>query len=584
MAVSNAFLSDSFSQLAKLMDIHGENPFKIKSYAAASFNIDRMADELSGIARESIPGIKGIGASIGRQVTEMLDSGKLSQLEDLKKKTPPGVLEMLKIKGLGPKKIITVWKEMEIESVGELLYACNENRLLTYKGFGEKTQNQLAETITFYLGSQGSFLYAELEGVVLGLQKKLREAFPENNISITGAFRRQLETVDTPECVTDIETSTLETWLVTAGYAITQRIGDDLIVKSPENISFRFISTEKSAFAQTLFESSCSEDFLAAWKTTVASGPGYGSDDNGLATGSAKAGSESLSHNDELIFTRAGLSFLPPALRETTAHLEMARTSVPPLIHAGDIKGIIHSHSTWSDGSQTLEQMAAACIAQGFEYLVISDHSKSAFYANGLSEERISQQHLQIGELNAKFAPFRIFKSIECDILNDGGLDYRDEVLAGFDLVITSIHSNLKMPPEKAMLRLLGAVSNPYTRILGHCTGRLLLSRPGYPVDHKALIDACAVNNVVIELNAHPRRLDLDWRWIPYALEKNVMISIDPDAHSIAGFHDVHYGVLAAQKAGVTKKHNLSSLSLKEFEAWIAQKQIKPASQALTTR
>jgi DNA polymerase (family 10) len=205
---------------------------------------------------------------------------------------------------------------------------------------------------------------------------------------------------------------------------------------------------------------------------------------------------------------------------------------------------------------------------------VISDHSKSAFYAKGLSEERIREQHIYIDELNAKFAPFHIFKSIECDILNDGRLDYSDQVLSTFDLAIASVHSNLKMTEEKAMSRLLGAIQNPYTRILGHATGRLLLSRAGYPVDHKTLIDACAAHGVVIELNAHPRRLDMDWRWISYALEKKVMISIDPDAHSINGYHDIHYGVLAAQKAGVTPAMNLSSYSLKQMQDFVERKRV----------
>ena len=216
--------------------------------------------------------------------------------------------------------------------------------------------------------------------------------------------------------------------------------------------------------------------------------------------------------------------------------------------------------------------MAAACIEKGYEYLVISDHSKSAFYANGLKEDRIREQHAQIDELNRNLAPFSIFKSIECDILNDGALDYSDDILGTFDLVIASVHSNLKMPEEKAMTRLLRAIENPYTTILGHMTGRLLLSRPGYPVDHKRIIDACVQHQVVIELNAHPRRLDMDWRWIGYALDQGVLISIDPDAHSINGYKDIRYGVLAAQKAGVTAADNLSSFSLEAFRAFLADR------------
>jgi DNA polymerase (family 10) len=216
--------------------------------------------------------------------------------------------------------------------------------------------------------------------------------------------------------------------------------------------------------------------------------------------------------------------------------------------------------------------MAKAAISKGFEYLVISDHSKSAFYANGLQEERIREQHLHIDELNKQLAPFKILKSIESDILNDGSLDYSNAILSTFDLVIASVHSNLKMNEEKAMMRLINAIENPYTTILGHPTGRLLLSRKGYPVDHKKIIDACAANNVVIELNAHPSRLDIDWRHIEYALEKNVLISIDPDAHSLEGFDDIRYGVLIAQKAILSKENNLSSFTLKELEAFLLKK------------
>ena len=248
---------------------------------------------------------------------------------------------------------------------------------------------------------------------------------------------------------------------------------------------------------------------------------------------------------------------------------------MPALLQVSDIKGIIHCHSDWSDGNNTIEQMATAAIAKGLEYLVISDHSKSAFYAKGLNEERIQQQHLYVDELNKKLAPFKIFKSIESDILNDGSLDYSNAILSTFDLVIASVHSNLKMPQERAMMRLINAIENPYTTILGHMTGRLLLSRKGYPVDYKKIIDACAANNVVIELNAHPSRLDIDWRHIDYALEKNVLLSIDPDAHSIDGFDDVRYGILVAQKAMLTKNRNLSSFSLKELELYLDKRKIK---------
>src|SRR5690606_12835399 len=259
-------------------------------------------------------------------------------------------------------------------------------------------------------------------------------------------------------------------------------------------------------------------------------------------------------------------------LRESPNIIIQAKNKTLPVpVQVNDIKAIIHSHSNWSDGVHTIEEMAQELIKKNFEFLVISDHSKSAFYAKGLTHERIIAQQQYIDELNNRFAPFKIFKSIECDILNDGSLDYTDDILKTFDLVIASVHSNLKMTEDKAMTRLLKAIENPYVMILGHMTGRLLLSRNGYPVDHKKIIDACAANHVAIELNAHPRRLDMDWRWIHYALEKNVLISIDPDAHDLEGFDDIRYGVLSAQKAGLTKENNLSSFSVAKFETYLTE-------------
>jgi DNA polymerase (family X) len=555
MAVPNEFIAERFSLLAKLMDIHGENPFKIKSYAAASFSIDKLTEELHEIPREKILSVRGIGPSIGKQIIEILDTGELPQLQEIIHKTPPGVIEMLQIKGLGPKKILTVWKEMEIESIGELMYACNENRLMLYKGFGEKTQNNIRDTIAFYLRSQGSFLFAEVEGYVLSVDKNLHEYFHGQRLAITGAFRRQLEIIDQAVWITSIPLADLAAFFKSKNFLIEEEKPDELLISGNENIKLQFLSAPGSTFYSRLFETSCSPAFLEKWNQQF----------NSICS----------AESEEMIFKNAGIHFIPAPLREDPAVIHKAsRASLPTLIQSSDIKGIIHSHSNWSDGSQSIEEMASACIEQGFEYLVISDHSKSAFYANGLSEDRIREQHIQLEELNTRLAPFHIFKSIECDILNDGRLDYSDQILSTFDLVIASVHSNLKMSQEKAMSRLLGAIQNPHTRILGHPTGRLLLSRAGYPVDHQVLIDACAVHNVVIELNAHPRRLDMDWRWIDYALQKNVLISVDPDAHSVSGYHDIHYGVLAAQKGGVTPGDNLSSFTLQQMREFVSKKRM----------
>ncbi len=550
--MDNNAIANQFSLLSKLMDIHGENSFKSKSYAAAAFNIDKLPTQLKELPKEKIASLKGVGDSSAKKIIELLETGELKVLMDIIQQTPAGIIDMLSIKGIGPKKINTIWKELEIETIGELLYACEENRLLLYKGFGEKTQNNIRDSIEFYLQNQGSFLYAQVESFAKTLTDKLHTLYPKNKTELTGAFRRQIEIIEELAICTTISANQLKLFFDENSYQIITETESQLNFIGPEKIKLNFYLTNTDLFFKKLFETSCSESFLTAWKNKF------------------PWNENSAFQTEEHIFENAGIHIIPSYLREDEKMIQLsADDSLPNVIRKEDIKAIIHSHSNWSDGSNTIEEMANHAIHSGLEYLVISDHSKSAFYANGLSEERILQQHKYVDELNDKLKPFKIFKSIESDILHDGSLDYPDHILSTFDLVIASVHSNLKMPEEKAMMRLQNAIANPFTTILGHMTGRLLLSRNGYPIDHKKIIDLCAEKKVVIELNAHPRRLDMDWRHIAYALEKNVIISIDPDAHALSGFEDVKYGVLVAQKAGLTKNQNLSSFSLEEFEAYL---------------
>ncbi len=559
MTADNSFISDQLSLLAKLMDIHGENSFKTKAYSSAAFTIDKLPEQLSEIPTNKLASIKGIGDSVAKKVLEIFERGEIVALTELIAKTPPGIMQMLNIKGIGPKKITVIWKEMGIESIGELLYACNENRLTLYKGFGEKTQKSIQESIEYFLNNIGSYLYAQIEEFAHSFDTNLKKNFKEYSFLMTGNFRRHLETIDRLEWVTNVPAAALQTYLSENNF-VTERLETDESVfqGKDENILLNFYHAAPEQLYHKLFITSCSEAFLYEWNNK------------------ALFNEQTYFDSEAGIFDNAKLQFIPAYLRENAAIITKAeQNNLPEVIQPKDITSIIHSHSKWSDGNNTIEEMAKAAIAKGLQYLVISDHSKTAFYANGLTEERLKAQHAEIDELNEKLKPFKIFKSIESDILNDGSLDYTDNVLATFDIIIASIHSNLKMNEEKAMMRLLNAIKNPFTSILGHCTGRLLLSRAGYPVNHKAIIDACAEHNVVIELNAHPRRLDVDWRFIDYCLEKNVLISIDPDAHSTGGFNDIKYGVLAAQKAGVIKQQNLSSYSLPEFEMFLKTQQAK---------
>lgn len=553
MDMDNYTIAENFSLLSKLMDIHGENSFKTRTYSAAAFNIEKLPVQLKDTPREKLFSIKGIGESVSKKVIEMLDTGHLSALEEIIAKTPPGVVEMLNIKGLGPKKINTIWKEMELESIGELLYACEENRLTLYKGFGEKTQKNVQEAIEFYLQHQGSFLYAEMEAVFPQINTYLEKLFTKEKVHVTGAYRRQALTMEELEFVILADKEEIKPKFITAQPPELLEENDNSLLYQLKNGLKLRLFTGNDSMAKRLFFTTGSGEFTDAF---IKSFP--------------KTEFETNDVSEEKLFQQAGLAFIPPYLRENGNIIETAKKNIlPEVIQVTDIKSIIHSHSNWSDGVNTIEEMATELINRGYEYLVISDHSKSAFYANGLNEERIREQHRYVDELNKKFSPFKIFKSIESDILNDGSLDYSNDILSTFDLVIASVHSNLKMAEEKAMMRLLRAIENPYTTILGHLTSRLLLSRKGYPLDHKKIIDACAANHIAIELNAHPRRLDIDWKHIDYAIEKNVLISINPDAHALDGFDDVKYGVLAAQKAGLTKEQNLSSFSLREFEDYL---------------
>ncbi|MEO8769392.1 MAG: helix-hairpin-helix domain-containing protein, partial [Ferruginibacter sp.] len=537
--------------LSKLMDIHGENSFKSKSYASAAFAIEKLSVQLKDIEPGKIAELKGIGSSSAQKITELLQTGHLKSLEEIIFLTPPGVIEMLNIKGIGPKKINTIWKEMEIETVGELLYACKENRLKLYKGFGEKTQQNVIDTIAFYFKNKGSHLYAQVILAAEQIEQFLAKIFTKKRIAITGNFKQQNEIIDELEFVIETSEDDIEKSMNDVdGFTFKEKNNECIIYNSGVGIEVKLHAATSTDFIEKVITNSSSETFIAELKNS-----------SNYAFKNAET--------EETFFEKAGISFIPAYLREDPTLISRAKNGpLPQILQPTDIKGIIHSHSNWSDGSNTIEEMAIAARDKGLEYLVISDHSKTAFYANGLPEGRIREQHLYIDELNVKLAPFKIFKSIESDILNDGNLDYSNEVLATFDLVIASVHSNLKMTQEKAMMRLLNAIENPYTTILGHMTGRLLLSRPGYPVDYTKIIDACAANHVTIELNAHPSRLDIDWRQIHYALEKNVLISVDPDAHHIDGI-DTTYGVLVAQKALVTKENNLSSFGLKEFEEFI---------------
>jgi DNA polymerase (family 10) len=555
--MTNPEIAQHFSLLADLLELHGENAFKIKSYTTAADTIDGWPVPLVSMSDETRAGIPGIGQAIGDKIRELLHAGEMNALRKLMEATPSGVREMLSVNGLSAKKAGAIWRALGVETIDELAAAAQENKIAPLKGFGAKTQETILEAVAFYKKSLGYAMWAKMEVMALELIRQLEAFFPGKRFGITGALRRQEDVLNTLELVTDLDTKTLQEWIQRREAAVLQQQGPDWLSFSlPGWPPVIFYAGSPETYSLRLFRTTGSPAFVNTFTRE------YAMPDH--------------ADSEETLFTAAGIKVIPPALRMSADSIRHAAdNALPELIVQGDVRGLIHCHSTYSDGKATLAQMALAARDRGLEYMVISDHSQAAQYAKGLYPDRILQQHREIDTLNAELAPFKIFKSIEADILADGSLDYNPKVLATFDLVIASVHSTLKMDEAKAMKRLLSAIANPFTTILGHMTGRLLLRRPGYPVDHKRIIDACAEHKVVLEINANPRRLDMDWAWISYALEKGVLLSVNPDAHSVAGIDDIRYGVLAAQKGGLTKANNLSSYPLTAFESFLENYRFK---------
>ena len=501
--MTNKEIAGLFHELASLMELHEENQFKIRSYENAYLALRKLDLPLLELDKEALAQIRGVGSAISDKLDEIRQTGTFKALKQIREKTPEGIRKMLQVKGLGPKKVKTIWNELQIETPGELLYACYENRLIELKGFGPKIQADVIASIEYFNSQQNLFLYSQLETEAIELIDALKNLNPGLVLEQTGSLRRAVFTLSGIELICNTDSIQLPEKLIKSE-------SENYIWKERFPVHISTVSMDEFYFQQ-LIQTGGSEKFHIDFIQ--------------------KTKQEEVDSEKDL-FESINLKYIPPECRDLESFETFDQNN---LIEEKDIKGVVHNHSTYSDGIYSIEKMANECIRLGYTYLVMSDHSKTAVYANGLQIERLEMQWREIDALNVKLTPFKIYKSIESDILSDGSLDYRDDVLNQFELVIASIHSVLKMDEEKAMKRLIKAIENPFTTILGHPTGRLLLSRQGYPVDFIKLIDACVSNHVAIEINANPLRLDIDWKWIPYAMEKGLMISINPDAHNLKG-------------------------------------------------
>ena len=526
--MENKEIAQNLRLLGQILELLGENSFKVKAYEQAYRLIRSLDQPLMGQSREALLGHKGIGAAIADKILELSQTGQMQALERAKAQVSPGLVELLQVPGLGPSKLRQLWQDLEINSVGELVYACEENRLLSLKGFGEKTQAKLLEQLRFVQAQAGWYRRADLEAQVQALLAQVQALAPTLNYQVTGDYRRLMPLLQQVEVLVEGEQA--------AFLALMQH----LEAQALDEQTWRW--TLDNGLPCLLHYSPPAQRVWRLWQTT---GPAAYVQALGQRL---PAEAENQTWASEAALAQAAQwPYLEPELRDDPRALQ---GQAPPsdLVCLADIRGIVHAHSTYSDGSASLAEMAKAVAAQGWTYLAITDHSQAAFYANGLKPERVQAQWAEIEALNAANPSFRIFKGIEADILPSGELDYEPSLREGFELIIASVHSQLNMSPEKATERLLKAVRNPHTRILGHPTGRLLGARPGYTPDMPTVLAACAEQGVAVELNAHPYRLDLDYTWLPLAQQLGLKISINPDAHSIQGLEVLRYGVEMARK------------------------------------
>ncbi len=563
--LENSAIIRALKLAAQLMELHEENQFKIRSYTNAVFALEKLDIDLASMPVDKLASQEGVGKSIAQKIHSLNEQGTFEELDNLLAITPPGVLEMMRIKGIGPKKIRTLWKELGLESTDALLEACENNQVAKLKGFGEKTQENIKQALLFNQAAVGKLHYASAEPVAADLLNLFKSKGWQ--AAVTGQMARKTDIVELLQLV-----------VATDKPSEVHTLLDSLPeVEKNQKTSSPFAwrgKLEASGLAVEFIMAPATKFVGQAFIHTAVPAHLYYTDASGKNLLQI-AKSQSFD-SEEAIYQAAGLPYIIPELREGLHEFELAKQDkLKDIVEYQHLKGILHNHSTYSDGKHTLEEMAVYCKELGFEYLGISDHSKSAFYANGLYEERVRKQHEEINHLNKKLAPFRIFKGIESDILHDGSLDYEPAVLASFDFIVASVHSGLKMDEQKATQRIIKAIENPYTTILGHPTGRLLLRREGYPINHKKVIEACAANGVVIEINANPWRLDMDWHWLPYALEKGVMISINPDAHEKDGYHDMVYGLYVARKGGLPRQMTFNTLSAEELGKYFTQRKEK---------
>jgi len=579
-------IADVLDEIALLLELKGENPFKVRAYSAGARALEAIeeVDLARLIVEEQLRSVKGIGEALAQKIGALYTEGRLEFFDKLKASIEPGLVELLQIPGLGPKKIKSLHDKLGITDIVLLTEACRSGKVAELAGFGEKTQQKLLEGIANREAYGRRHLWWDAFSVADPILHGLRALPDVERAEHAGSLRRGLETVgDLDFIVAARAVGPVVDWFCTQPGVkeVTARGETKASVRFASGLQadLRLVPAEQFAFALHHFTGSKTHNVemrqralarglsLSEWGLVSAEGEGTVKQKVGSgAPGVSTAGT--ISTETEL-FAALGLHFVPPELREGLGEIEeAAKHALPRLVEAKDLRGAFHNHTTASDGRNTLAEMTAAAEELGWEYFGVADHSKSSVQARGLSEERLANQIAEIRELNAsKRFHCHIFAGVECDILPDGHLDYDDSVLAELDYVVASVHSAFTQSEEEMTLRLIRAIEHPHTTMLGHVSGRLLLRRDPYRLDFAKVIDAAIANNVIIELNASPWRLDMDWRHWRRAAEKGLRCAINPDAHETAGLEHVRAGVLAARKGWLTREHVVNTRSLAEVMA-----------------
>jgi DNA polymerase (family 10) len=577
-------IADTLESIAQLLELKGENPFKIRAYTNAARVIETYAGDFLQMARDGrLEEIDGIGKAIAEKISALAATGALPFYDELKAEFPAGLFDLFDLQGLGAKKIKALYEKLDVTSVESLEKACNDGRVAELPGFGAKTAANILKAIAQRKKHAGEFRLGSVANDAEQIADDLREHPDVIQVSVAGSYRRRKEVVhdldfivstNAPEAVTEFFTTHPLVESVEAKGATKSSVH----LKSGVQADLRVVTNEQYPFALNYFTGSKEHNVEMRRRALQR---GWTLNEYRLAplenpkseARNPKLGKIPPIREERDLYAAMGLDFVEPELREDRGEFTAAENhTLPELVEVENLRGTFHNHTTLTDGYSTLVEMADAAQELGLQYLGIADHSKSSYQAHGLSVEQLEAQIAEIAALNKTYDGFRLFSGTECDILKDGSLDYPDEVLAQLDYVVASVHAVFNLPEAEMTARIIRAISNPHVTMLGHVTGRLLLAREPYHVNVPAVIEAAAATGTIIELNANPRRLDMDWRWWPLAKEKGVKCAINPDAHHTSGLQDLWYGVAIARKGWLTRADVVNTLPLGKIEAALAAK------------